>query len=381
MTIDVRPVSSPEDHAAFREVVNWTYRNSAPEGPDDGPDPGETRFLGRVDGRPATACQVFDYTVARGPADLPCGAVAAVATLAPYRRSGVGGKLMREVVRWMCSRGTALSALYPYRETYYRKFGYASCGWRWEVTCPTARIPEVRSELPVRQVSPDEVSVFSEVYDPFVRRRSGGFLRGAADWTDRLGIKAPTLYAIGDPMEAYAMATLKEFWGTVQVGECAWSTPRGHLALFDLFARLASNQAQVKWHEPPDSPTLAHHSDQGIDAELDRPSMFRVVDLVAALKALRPETEGAFSFAVRDEVLPGNDGPWQVSFRDGEVSVEPGGPPDFTLDVRPLSQAVLGSPGLLELAGQGLVEVARPAGLLAAAQLWTPVPVVCMDFF
>lgn len=358
-------------------VVSWVYRQSAPDMAQFEPEDGETRLLVRSNGQPVAACLILDYLVARGRDDLTCGGVAAVATLPEHRRTGAASVLMEGALAHMASAGHAVSALYPYREPFYRKFGYQTCGWRWQIKCPQDRLPRVKSELTARQVIGQGLAELDPVYRQFIRQRSGSHIRQAADWDDRLGKSEPMVYVLGSPAEAYLWVNLKDFWGDINVGEIGWSTQRGYDSALALLVSLASNQSTVTWCEPPDSPFLARFLDQGVEAKVHRATMFRVIDAARALGSLKSDHEGRFCLATTGfEVKT-----WTVEFGPKGTVVAPGGDPGLEIDASHLGQAVMGQPSLAELRVQGLVSVVSEADFEAACRLMSPSPVVCMEFF
>ncbi len=375
-------VSGELDLDDMNRIWSWVYSNEPPAEPLSPPGEGSGYFLVRNDeGEAVSVCQIYDYQMSRGDAVLPCGGIGGVATPIEHRGTGAAAALMRGCLREMHKSGQVISALYGFRETYYRRFGYEMCGWRWQLTVPVARLPKLEKSLPVRQIDPKDVALLDEAYRPMSRRVSGFHQRTAADWKDRLGKKPSPIYAVGDPIEAYAWVNLKEFWGTAEVGEIGWSTRRGYESIMAVLRDACHNQSTLKWQEPPASPYIAQWADQGATPEMARWSMFRVVDVPGALRLLKPETSGSFCIDVLDEEIPENSGPWQVEWTPGSVQVSPGGEPDLVCDIRPFSQALMGQPSLAELAGHEAVQVLRPEGLIAANQLLTPMPVMCSEFF
>lgn len=371
----------PADLPDWNHVVSWVYAREAATSESYPVDPGEVRYLVRSGKEPVAACAVYPMDVARGSSTLRCGGVAGVATLPEHRRVGAADDLMRAVLEGMRGDGVAISALYAFRSTYYRRFGYENCGWRWQIKCPAERLPRFRSSLPVKQITPAELKNLDAVYVPFIRARSGSPLRDLDAWEHRMGKKPPMVYAIGDPLEAYLWANLGEFWGDVSVGEFAWVTRRGYESGLSLLAGLCSNQLSVTWSEPPDSPFVDCHMDQGVTAQHQRPTMFRVVDLRAAFGSLSSEEAVEFSFELTDQSAPWNQGLWSVRAKPDGCEVTPGGRPAFRIDVTSFSQALMGQPSLSTLAATGQVEVLDPSGFAAACRLLQPLPVVCMDFF
>ncbi|MFX8968929.1 hypothetical protein ABTN10_19865, partial [Acinetobacter baumannii] len=59
---------------------------------------------------------------------------------------------MADLNRAMKADGLSLAALYPYREVFYAKSGYARCGWRWQIKAPRDRMPKFQAELDVQEL-------------------------------------------------------------------------------------------------------------------------------------------------------------------------------------------------------------------------------------
>lgn len=374
-------VATEADSQALNEVWSWVYSGVAPADPPEPSHEGEVDVVAEVDGRIVSVAAIYNYEVARGPATMRCGGVAAVGTLAEFRDTGAAAAVMEHALRTMRDKGQVISALYGFRESYYRRFGYELCGWRWKIKCPQSRLPHLKPQLKARRVDAADVASLGGVHSAFVRVFSGSPLRDTAMWNRRLGKTPPAVYALGDPAEAYFWGKFEGFWGNLEIGEFAWSTQRGYESALALLSRLASNQETVTWYEPPASPFLARFMDHGITAEIARPTMFRCVDVPGALMALKPTSTGSLSVRVKDDLFPENVGPWHVDFSPESVEVGPTNESDFELDIRHFSQALLGSPSLQELALHGLVTAKDPHGLTESAKLLTALPVVCMEFF
>ncbi|MEX2243057.1 MAG: GNAT family N-acetyltransferase [Fimbriimonadaceae bacterium] len=377
MSLVVREASFPADADAMQSVWSWVYSLRAPTEPLDPPAGGEKWYIGLEDGTPAVACKVHGYAVARGEADLSCGGVASVATLSEHRQKGHGTRFMDEVLALMRAHGHVISSLYAFRDPFYARSGYGTCGWRWKIVCPAHRMPKTKCDLPVRQVMPAEVECLSGALTKFVRGFSGSVVRTPEQWQNRLGTKPPLIYAVGDPIEAYAWVRITEFWGNVDVGELVWTTPRGYDAILAVVRGIGHNQKTFTFMEPPDSRFLAAHFDQGVEMSLYRQTMHRVLDVPKALEALKPTTSGEFTIGVKDAQVSDNDGPWKVTFEPGRVQVEKTNKAGINLHIGAFSQALMGSPSLGELAKKGLVQ----GDTAEAEKLLTPMPVCCMEFF
>lgn len=328
----------------------------------------ETYYLGFQDNQPVFVCSVHDYpTVVRGQTVRAAG-VASVGTLPEARGHGIATWAMNELMRQLRPQGYHLSMLYAFREPFYRRSGYATCGWRYEIKCPQDRLPRLQPDLPVRRITPDQFELLETCYHAFARSHSGAVLRTPAMWKRRFGRKPRILYALGDPVEAYFWATPESFWSTLEIGELVWSTPRGYRSALALMGRLMHNQTTAKWCEPPSSPFLTSHLDQGVTVSIERPTMMRVIDPGAIFEALGP-----LGVDLEIEI----DDPAEAC---AEVVRIGRGGPQVQLSVGTLTQAIMGQPGGAELVQAGLV-AGRPEAQATFARAFAPFSTVCTEFF
>jgi predicted acetyltransferase len=192
-----------------------------------------------------------------------------------------------------------------------------------------------------------------------------------------------TIYAFGDPVEAYvSIAPQPTFWVEQSISELVWSSDRGYRSALSFFRQIGMNKTAIAWYEPSDGPFYWSYLDQGVAVRVERAIMFRVHDVARALGGLVPTSSGEFAVEVVDPVAPQVNGVWRVRFRTGEAPVvEPGGEPDFRLDIQAFSQAFMGEPSLQDLLRLGRVTVRNAGPVEDAMRLLSPSPTVCLDFF
>lgn len=366
----------PEDAKSFYSCQSWVYSGKEFEGDLPSDRSQVTHWSVVEDGKIVSCTDVIAYQFKVRGAVIPSGGVASVGTVVEARRTGAATVMMEGVVRAQAELGFGLSCLYPFRETYYSRFGYATCGWRWQIHAPAARIPQIKTDLPVRRLEPEDApALLNPVYDAFTDRLAGCNVRDEASWKIRFGQKPPGIYAVGDPVEAYLWVKIDGFWNDVNVGEMAWCTGRGYRGLLGLLASLTSNQSSATWIEPPESPYISHFFDQGVSASLHRATMFRITDVRAAFGQLRPKQ--AFAFEVSDPLVSSNNGVFSL----GPDGLTEGGSPCFKCGISALTQALLGQPSLEQLAAEGMVEVANMDNFEKACAALPAQQAVCMEFF
>lgn len=381
--VTVRPLES-RDEEGFFEVRSLTYNDGLPIIEREGWRSDHEHFAAELDGKIVGAFSVLPLTASRGPSTLKCGGVAGVAVAPDARRAGVGAAMMRWYVDYARKQGVTLASLYGFRETWYRKYGYEVAGKRTKISVPTHRLPELKSDLPIRRLGWESWPELAECYRAYAQARSGVNLREEAwQWKRVLAENKPlVIYAFGDPIQAYAAVSHSiTFWADQHISELIWSTPEGYEAAIAFFRQLGINKSAITWYEPSDSPFYTRFLDQGVEAKVERPIMFRVNDVKAAFESLSPREKGEFSIRIVDDVVAANDRVWRVAYTPDGVKATEGEEPDFTLDIRQFAQAFLGEPSLADLLRNRLVPVHRESPVEDALKLLPPSPTICLDFF
>lgn len=104
-------------------------------------------LLAELDGRPVGTATSLDMTMWVRGTPLPCQGVRYVGTVKTHRRiadgpaKGVATQVMNETIRLARERGHVLSALMPFRVSYYEHFGYGIVEARTDWSVPLATLP------------------------------------------------------------------------------------------------------------------------------------------------------------------------------------------------------------------------------------------------
>lgn len=324
---------------------------------------------------------LLPMTCTRGEATLPCGAIAGVAVDPLSRRTGVGSRMMRDCVRLQREEGFPISALYPYREPFYRKAGYQTCGVRYRITCPAERLPKVEHGLPVRRIGHEEFAQLDLAFESFARKRSGLNIRTPVYWGSVLN-ERQAIYVAGDPVEAYAVIEHRtDFWVEQEVREFVWATPCGYETMLRVFSQASINKTAMVWHEPSDSPYLISYLDQGAKVESNRPIMYRITDVPASLRLLRTQGSGQFCIQISDDVIPENRGPWRVRFSEAGVEVERCDQAGVDCSIQQFTAGYLGSPSWADMCRNSMISGLSHSDHNALNELMPPTPVYNLEFF
>ncbi|HEY3782682.1 MAG TPA: GNAT family N-acetyltransferase [Fimbriimonadaceae bacterium] len=374
----------PRDDEGFRHVRAMAYRHGDPVSKEDKLLRSDClAYVGELDGEIVAATTVIDMACTKGDKALRCGGLAAVGVIPERRRGGVGSALMTEVIKLLHEEGFAILSLYPFRATYYRKFGYEFCGHRIQITCPVHRLSKIKPAFdPVLLPYKDRAKIYP-VYEQYAKRYAGMNLRNEDQWWRVLGADTPMqVYTLGDPIEGYILLKLNsDFWNTQNVKEVVWNTGRAYDSILAFFSCLGMNKNDVVWPEPSDGPFFGTYMDQGITGAWNNDLMFRVLDIPACLSAIKSEEKGEFSFHCEDHSYPANTGSWHVCFSPEGTRVERGGSADFSLSIGTLTQSVLGDPDFGSLLKAGRIEALENKGTEVARRFFGRQTVYCTDFF
>lgn len=395
-------VSIREYREADREQYEmiWTAAFHGGEAyPAERPVPGasETVYVAEREGRVTGTSTIRPSEVTCRNTTLSCGGIAAVAVSADSRKHGVGRVMMTSLAEIMREEGLIVGNLRASHESFYRRFGWESCGREVRITCPIRLVPQFECTLPVRQmrltdfkfVNKDNRSLLREewsplktAYDKFACAYSGMIIRESMKWA-RLRMTSgslPYVFVAGDPVEAYAVLRISSTRDQ-EVIEFAWSTLEGYQSLLVTLAGVAINHATLSWTEPSNGPFLSTWFTQGIEAQLRKPSMFQVLDVPGSLSLLKPECSGSFTLEVADKILPANRGPWRVSYAPEGVEVEPCDTAEVQMTIQHYAQVLMGDPSFADLLSYGLVSCSSDRAAQAVNGLLDPQVTYNLEIF
>lgn len=382
MAIEIRPCdgSNIED---LGKVWSITYRSGQPYVVDETRNHLSENYIAYQDGEAVGAYGVSPMTATRGAAEFKCGGVLAVAVMPHIRNSGVGSEMMRHLLRDYYEKGYELAHLYAFRESWYRRFGYEVVGCKYKISVEAAKFPRVKGDLPIAMYGIEGLEKIEPCYREFAHRRSGLNLRYNGQWERQFPRESHrTIYAAGDPVEAYIIVQHKaDFWVEQEIIEFAWTSRRGYESMLSVIRAIAKNKSSVTWIEPSDSPFRSYYWDNGATLAITNPVMYRVINVKKALEGLKPTASGQFSIQVLDDVIPENSQCWKVEFSPAGVLVTPTESAGLVMGDSQFAQAFLGEPSLAVLANNGFIDVNHPVDLEEANKLLPPSPTLCIEGF
>jgi predicted acetyltransferase len=399
--IDVRPMRRDQADAlaesgfrSFRSADAATWRRRVFD-LDDNPilAPADT-LVATVGGTIAGHATGYRFTMAMGGVDVPMRGIAAVAVLPEFRRRGVAEAVMTGLHRQMRRRGEALSMLYAFRNSFYRKMGYGTVEWLDDLRVTPEQLPSSPLRKNVRAlVRPDDEPLVRRLYDAWRPGRVGPLVRPDAWWRMRVWERANEGAVYVDPASgrargyvlydvpaepAYPRQDLfvREL---VALDGAAARGLVGHVAgLGDQFRRVCLAFPRGEGALLLSEIGVVGHADPirlfETTGHIASGALLRLVDVAAAF-ALHPAparngVRGRVGLDVADPLVAANSRGLDVAFGARGARVTPGraARDRLLLPVDRLAQVYLGAASARWLLAQGLAEGSpRAAELLDAA--------------
>lgn len=356
----VRPIT-PKELQAARNISTLAFAEVRDPNtkPEDRPDAHAGTRAAFDDTGKMTAClQIVPYTVRLGAHRVALGGIGGVASLPETRRQGNTRALMLHSLREMRERGMLLSALYPFSHRYYRQYGY-------ELVCTARRTTAKMSSFaafPVtgtaRQYLPGEDDqALRRIYEAFTARCNLAPRRDDALWKkwlekDPYTQRQYTYVWHNEANEARAYAVLRVAdrpeGRELQVADAAYGDAPALVGLLGLLRNMGEQYATVSWELPLKvDPNAFFPEPYEATQIIVQKGMARVLDVSGVLERLSYSgAPGEYTLRIIDPQLPENDGPWRVTFADGQARAakltDEAVPVDWTLDIPAFTQLALG---------------------------------------
>ena len=285
-----------------------------------------------------------------GERKIPTAGIAAVAVAPESRAHGAATELLAQMLIEQRAAGIPLSTLYPATVALYRRAGYELAGANHRMTLPTKAIDVRDRTLPARPVATTDQPLIERVYNEWARLHPGHLDRREFHWfriRELRGERAQG-YVFGpeNAIEGYIfIRSLKvEHRFHLHVHDMAAITPAAARRILTFLADHRTVRDEVTLWSGPTDAILMHLGEFPQQVHKHSPWMVRLVHVPRALEARGYPVglSAELHFAVRDTVLPENDGRFVLHVADGTGHVTPGGRGSLELDVRGLAALYTG---------------------------------------
>ncbi|HWI63564.1 MAG TPA: GNAT family N-acetyltransferase [Symbiobacteriaceae bacterium] len=285
----------------------------------------------------------FPYQMYIGGAKLGMGGIAGVVSWPEHRREGNVGDLLVRLLHEEKEKGIPLSALYPFKQPFYRRYGWeVTAAWLSHEFPPELLAPYRASEGSIRRYAPGDADwrELERIYSAKFAARYGYLVRETeefwADWVNplwsRWGNMCHTAVWRPAPDRDPEGYLLYRFWKDDKgeqffvVKELVALTPAAERGLWGYVAQHDSQVKSVRHRTLRDYPVwhLVENTKE-MKSTLQSGWMLRFVDLQAAFEQ-RPwhgAPDGSFVIGVQDGHLPWNNGTFRLTFAAGRCTLTP----------------------------------------------------------
>jgi predicted acetyltransferase len=313
------------------------------------------------DGKPAASAARTRMTQNLRGTLFPAAGIWGVAVHPSMRRKGYARRLVGEMLAAMRDEGSAVTTLYPFRESFYARLGYTTFPQpRMASFAPQQLLPLLSMELAGTVELLAIKDGAEELYDYLERHQRGLHGMGLFGRAFTTGIQrdennAWLALARVDGRVTGAMSyELKESPRRMIVRGFYYDDFRARYLLLEWCARHVDQVKEVEVKLPPGETPETWMVDLNVQIRSGYPPMGRVLD-VARLSGM-VVGPGSFTASVRDEQCPWNNGVFRFAGVDGTLQVEPAGQAaECELAIQALSALIFGThePETFALRGWG----------------------------
>lgn len=383
---EYRPLA--EDDEWFHRYVKYAFRpTGGPWSDEDAEELAENDRVSRenrglfVPGEeaPVTVAGWHDFrTRIRGEYHR-VGGVSAVATPPEHRRKRYVREMLSSMLAEFREEDVAVSALWPFKRSFYRRLGWDTCTRYVEVSAPPAQLRTAGADRSgtFRQFETEDwetlepvLSAHTEGYGLHVDRTGDWWVNRALDswmgtpylyrWDDETGEPRAYLVYRVDEDESGEVGGAED--RVLRVGELAWADPVAYRQLLRFLGDHDSQVGRVRFYLPDGVRPSLHdlvEDPSELTVETKVGPMVRLVDVAEALGRLSyPESVSEeLVVGVSDPLVEDNDGSFALAVEGGRATCEPtAASPDAELDVRHLSQLAVGYRDATSLADAGQLD-------------------------
>lgn len=350
-TFDIR--QEPGSNPANLLLSNYAF-SSSPKVPDKEKDErylqqrsDDKIFFSYLDDEPVAKVAITPMTMNVRGSVMPMGGICGVASMPVARRGGHIRALMSHSIEQMHADGMAVSALYPFKASYYEMFGYA--GWQvpmWARINPAGLAPYIK--LPKHGKIQHRLSTDAKedlyTFQQAAQQRFHGmstlgrarFDNGVADY--------PTWFMSvheGDEITGGIVFKIDLKKEVMEAHSVYWLTMNAKLHILDFMGRHVDQVKQIRMPILENEQPNLWITDDGHISLLSAEDyswgapMARIVTL-SGLNGI-PAGDGEATISVTDPQAPWNTGTWTLRSNGGELHITEGGQSGGEVSINGLS--------------------------------------------
>ncbi len=316
------------------------------------------------------------------------GGIGAVSTLPEYRTEGCIREIFLKLLPHAFANGEVISTLYPFSHAFYRKFGYETVCWKsvYEFAPGVLKGYAFRGDAKLWKQG-DSVADWTGLYNRYAASWNLAICREEKRMADHLKGEyykdrkfCYLLYEGSEPVAYLIFQDIRhDPQAILEVQDLAWAGPKGFQAILGFLARFSADYGTIRLFLPRDLELLSlirspHAYD--IQKTTEQNYMVRVINAAKALETIRKPEGCSFVIRVNDELIPENNGIWQVTC-DGVYPTTR--KPDLSVSEKTLGQLVTGAVSLSEVLYREDASVLNNRDLLES--VFTRKPILVEDHY
>lgn len=307
--------------------------------------------------------QVNEYYCRYDGKQVVLGGIGGVATLPQYRRNGVIRHAMEYALQTMYEEGYTFSYLYPFSMQYYRKFGFEAGNMLYEWTIPIKELTGNIAKGSVEQIFPgDTTSELLEIYHQFYHEYNLSVIREIyneeLEKENLLKKKRYVFLYRNEQGKATGFFVMnKEYEGNKKIMQCTPSFKNYNdflfldmdalHGMFSLIKQAFGSHYDFLKIALPSNICMASlvGENNKVECQMSYGGMVRVINVENALSLCKCKGNGAVCIEITDEMLPQNQGRWNVVFTEKDTNqVERTmDEPDISLSINDFSSLICGA--------------------------------------
>ncbi|NTV64871.1 MAG: GNAT family N-acetyltransferase [Oscillochloris sp.] len=348
-----------------------------------------------VDGAQVAQLELIPLRLETGRSQITAAGIGSVSSAPEARRRGHVATLLRHSCDELREQGMPLALLYPFKRTFYGRYGWATFMERRVYQAPPMSFASFRpAPGGFREAGLDHVETFDAIYRGALRGRFGPTQR-SAEWWREMVLKDWS----GKPYQGYIwhdehgrprsyMIFQIVSDGAGRRMECQDIVALDPLARSQLFMFFANHQDQVsmvRFKAPADAPVNLLMPEP-LDCTIEPHFMLRLVDVAAALESygFPSDLSGHLRIAVSDDWIAEQNAVFELEIEHGRATarrLSADSEADLSCDVRVLAQIYSRYLRPRTAAAFGVMSVANRKGLAFAERAFAGLAPFNADFF
>jgi predicted acetyltransferase len=288
------------------------------------------------DGKLASTYVIVDYNMFVRGTLMKMGGIAAVASRPEQRKKGHVTALLTESLKVMRENKQYISVLYPFKFSFYRRYGYIHCAdYRWVISTPqNILLPKNFQPLEVKELTHDEsYDIVHPIREKIGQKYNFVVFDDATSWKYHNLGKKSKIYGIIDNGEyvgyfIFKREKTKGRWDIrLSFRDVIVDSMHARLTVLDFIKKhvdqckdfrmnfIGDEQATDYFDNLWDGDDYHNHESGG--------PMFRIIDIEKAIESLKFDNQLNVSFTinVEDEYAPWNNGVMKIDIDKGKAKV------------------------------------------------------------